>query len=316
MRTTVGFLFLPMTSGREIFSKRPLAVGDQIELLEARGLHIPDRERAARYLRFIGYYRLAVYSRPYQIGDDSGHAFRLGVSFDDILSLYVFDRQLRLLMMDAVERIEVAFRTVLNDHMSLKYGHQWYTESRHFQRANKDFDHLQFIRIVQKETGYNGIKAGSPVFCKSYYKKYCEPVLPPSWMVAEVLPIGAWSRVYSVLTQAEDRKAVSNSFRVRYELFGSWIHAVSYVRNVCAHHSLLWNAVFTVKPKLKGEFGFVERGDKFYAQAAVIQFLLKSISQQSMWGRRLKNHLEKCPLPYVEHMGFPEDWFNQELWLI
>jgi len=305
-----------MTSGRGIFSKLPLAVGDQIALLEARGLHIPDRARAERYLRFIGYYRLAVYCRPYQNGDESGHFFGPGVSFDDVLDLYVFDRQLRLLMMDAVERIEVAFRTVLNDHMSLKYGHQWYTDYRHFQRASKNFDHLQFIRLVQKETGYGGASAGGPVFCKAYFRKYCEPVLPPSWMVSEVLPIGAWSRVYSVLAEAEDRKVVSNSFHVRYELFGSWIHAVSHVRNICAHHSLLWNAVFTVKPKLKGEVGIVERGDKFYAQAAVIQYLLKSISQKSMWGSRLRAHLEKCPLPYSEHMGFPADWFKQDLWVL
>jgi len=198
--------------------------------------------------------------------------------------------------------------------MSLKYGHQWYTDHIHFQRPKKNFDHLQFIRMVQRETGYNGEKASGPVFCKSYYEKYCDPILPPSWMVSEVLPIGSWSRVYSVLTKPEDRKFISNSFNVRYELFGSWIHAVSYVRNICAHHSLLWNAVFTVKPKVKAGLGDVVRNDKFYAQAAVIQYLLRNISRNSTWAERLEAHLEMCPMPYHEFMGFPEGWSGQEPW--
>lgn len=302
-----------MTCGKEIFEKPPLSISGHIDLLKARGLQIADRDRAERYLKFIGYYRLGAYGRPYQVKGDPYHNFQPGVSFDDLLALYIFDRRLRLLAMDAIERIEVAFRTTVSDYMSLKYGHQWYTDYIHFQRQ-KNFNHLQFIRIIQKETGYNGQDNSGPVFCKAYYDKYCEPVLPPSWMVAEVLPIGAWSRVYSTITEPEDRKFISNSFKVRYELFGSWIHALSHVRNICAHHSLLWSAVFAVKPRLRYEFSSIGRDDKFYAQAIVIQHFLKHITSSSTWGRRLKEHVETCPLPYFQYMGFPEDWEHHSLW--
>lgn len=102
-----------------------------IEEWERRGLEIPDRQRAERYLEFISYYRLSAYTIPFQkIGE---HTFKSGTSFDDILMLYVFDRELRLLVMDAVERIEVAVRAQICNVHSLElgrdgdsYGAFWY----------------------------------------------------------------------------------------------------------------------------------------------------------------------------------------------
>lgn len=76
------------------FNKLPLSIDGQLELWQARGLTIPNAERARRYLSVISYYRLSAYSLPLQKAEE-GHAFRRGVSFDDILSLYVFDRELR-----------------------------------------------------------------------------------------------------------------------------------------------------------------------------------------------------------------------------
>ena len=74
-----------------------------VDRLADRGLIIPDRGRALRYLRHIGYYRLSPYTIPFQQGGTE-HLLRDGTSFDDVLDLYVFDRALRLLVMDALER--------------------------------------------------------------------------------------------------------------------------------------------------------------------------------------------------------------------
>ncbi|MFI3893222.1 Abi family protein [Kocuria rhizophila] len=78
-----------------------------VDQLVGRGLEIPDGQRAERYMRHIGYYRLSPYMIPFQTHDGS-HEFLPGATFDDVLGLYVFDRQLRLLVLDAVERVEAA----------------------------------------------------------------------------------------------------------------------------------------------------------------------------------------------------------------
>lgn len=297
---------------KQKFDKPPRSPAEQVDLLQERGLIIPDRAKAEHYITFIGYYRLAVYCRPYQLENDSGHLFQKGVCFDDVLNLYIFDRQLRLLTLDVVERIEVAFRAVLNDRMSMHYGCQWYADFVHFQRKKGKFNHLQFIDFVKKETGFGGSGSGPP-YCKAYYEKYDDPVLPPSWMVSETLTIGTWSRVYFALTKPADRKAISNRFNVRYELFGSWIHSVSGLRNICAHHSLLWNTTFTIKPKTTPDYKNIDNA-RYYAQAVILKHLLNTISPGTHWRDQLKRHVETCPLSYHEHMGFPQEWWKLAPW--
>ena len=73
---------------------------------------VEDQARAEHYLQFISYYRLRAYWLAFEVAADEGddHAFREGARFEDVLTLYVFDRQLRLLMLDAIERVEVAIR--------------------------------------------------------------------------------------------------------------------------------------------------------------------------------------------------------------
>jgi abortive infection bacteriophage resistance protein len=304
-----------MQRGKEIFSKPALSVKAQVSLLEKRGLVIADKWRVERYLRFIGYYRIAEYCKPYQVPGDAEHNFAEGVSFDDVLDLYVFDKRLRTLAMNQIERIEIALRTVINNHMSLKYGIDWFTDSMHFIRDNdkKKFNHLELMSIIKKETGYYNYKNGPP-FCRAFYQKYKDPVLPPNWMVAEILTLGTWSRIYSVLTDFADRKSISDSFSVRHRLFGSWIHAVSFVRNICAHHSVLWNTKFTIKPRFRYEFAGIKRNDLFYAQAVVIQQLIKGFINNPSWKEQLSNLLRTCPLSVEAYMGFPRHWEEDMIW--
>ena len=136
--------------GSLVYDKQPLSLEELVDRLMARGLHVPEPDRAARYLRHIGYYRLSPYAIPFrQAGTD--HTFRPGTGFDDLLDLYVFDRTLRLLVMDALERVEVAVRAALTDHMSTAHGDShWYTKARHFRDQSR---HAKLMRIIQEPRG-------------------------------------------------------------------------------------------------------------------------------------------------------------------
>ncbi len=95
------------------YTKPALTVDQQITLLESRGLTVKDIDKAQHYLQFINYYRLSGYSICFEQLDNGkrSHQFNPGTTFDDILALYNFDRHLRIHVMDAIERIEVAIRT-------------------------------------------------------------------------------------------------------------------------------------------------------------------------------------------------------------
>ena len=128
------------------YDKTPLNLDKLVGRLSERGLQIPDPDRAGRYLRHIGYYRLSPYTIPFQQGQPN-HLFREGTEFDDVLDLYVFDRALRLLVMDALERVEVAVRAALTDHMSTTYDDpHWYLNPEHFRDRGK---HTGLLKIVR-----------------------------------------------------------------------------------------------------------------------------------------------------------------------
>ena len=136
--------------GAETFAKPALPHQQLLQLWSDRGLIIPDPARAERYLRHIGYYRLSPYTIPYQVkrGRES-HEFRDNTSFDQVLDLYVFDRQLRLVVLDAVERVEVAVRALVTDVMSEHAGPHWYTDPGNFISTTK---HSWLIGEVAKQS--------------------------------------------------------------------------------------------------------------------------------------------------------------------
>ena len=131
------------------FAKPAIDIEAQIALLRSRGLTIADENYAHHYLQFIGYYRLSGYALVFQVNynADGSHRFHPGANFNDILDLYIFDRKLRLAVLDALERIEVAFRAALSHEMSISHGTHWFMDAAHFIPT---YDHAVFLGHVKK----------------------------------------------------------------------------------------------------------------------------------------------------------------------
>lgn len=109
------------------YNKAPLTYTEQIELLKSRGLIFSDERRAQRHLANISYYRLSAYMLPYKQSENGIilDTFRDGITWEMIYNLYVFDRKLRILVFDAIERLEIAIRTQIIYQLSHKYGSHW-----------------------------------------------------------------------------------------------------------------------------------------------------------------------------------------------
>lgn len=283
-------------------------------MMKTRGLDIPDERSAAFYLSCIGYYRLGGYFEHFQ--QPQSDQYVTGATFDDVLDLYIFDRELRLLVMDAIERIEVAFRVAMSNAMCMKYGAHWFMESNHFSSVS-GFNHRKFLKLIEQETGY-GKKDDNPrrtPFLNHYYSKYWWPKLPPSWMIIEVLSIGAWSRAYASLANPQDRLEIARQFSSRPEIFGSWFHSIAFLRNVCAHHLVLWNRTFTIHPSvLEVDGAALRETRKFYAFGALITKVLALISPRTGWAHRLHSLMAKHPNARPECMGFPDKWLSISFW--
>ncbi len=302
------------------FEKPSYTVEQHIDLLKSRGLTFLDEDRAKRYLLTIGYYRLSAYFLPFQTDTNK---FKTGTTFSDVLDLYIFDRKLRLHVMDALERIEVAVRSVLSDTLSNYYHPHWYIDKHLFKEIfrqvtppNTKSQYTIFKNKVVFHTGKNNLSNRNPS-CKHYYETYTDPELPPSWMIIEVLPMGTWSRVYENIEKGKIRQKVSKFFSFKTNDFAGWLHSLTLIRNNCAHHSRFWNSTFP--PKAKNIAHYTHTGiplDTPYANLALIHAFLSSFTRNASWSKKLHTLLQQCPLDIHYHMNFPQDWDQVPFWRI
>jgi len=270
--------------------------------LQGRGLLIPDPVRALQVLEYVGYYRLLIYMRSLQV-PGSPKLFASGVTFDDVLSLYEFDRQLRLLCLDGIERVEVALRAAIVSQVAVPHGSHFYLDYRAFEKAEY---YVEFFNVATKVRN-QGID--------HYRAKYDHPPFPPIWAIMEALTYGQLSHLFSRLALPH-RKQIALRFGFDESVLVSWFRSLNVLRNMCAHHNRLWNFPLLVdKPKaakrLKDELAAT---DRFYARAVVLSTLLDTTGHGDEWRRRLVMLLARYPIVETGSMGFPADWRSRSLW--
>lgn len=318
--------------GSKTYDKPPLSHDELLERLKSRGLFVSDDNRALRYLGRIGYYRLTAYMVPFQL-PNSDHQFKPGASFDDILYHYIFDRRLRLLVLDAIERIEVAIRAAITDAMSERHDDPfWYTNSKHFARADQHATMLSKVREsckiqLQRRPENEGDHLNYPSALEHYLTTYGEPELPPSWLVTQELTIGSLDKMFSALKHSEQER-ISASLNLRAPLLRSWLLTLVRLRNVCAHHARLWNIALGVAPATPrspnvpwvrdtGQIGNSAEGPaRLYRALVVIQSLMHQISPESSWAGRLWELLGEFDEIPKRAMGMPEAWEDDEFWSV
>lgn len=317
------------------YAKPHLSFADQVSLLAQRGLGITDAWQAERHLARIGYYRLKDYLHPLRLSrqtvapDGSRYTevleeFRPGTTFTHAVQLYVFDKRLRLLMADAIERIEVALRVDVA-----------YTLGKNDAFAHRNIAFLDPKRSVVPQGGgtrhqqwlqrADESEARSRAdMVQQFRSKYAPPL--PIWMAVETWDFGALSQLVN-MAHPSDRAVMSRKYDLSDpQVLTSWIRALSHVRNVCAHHSRLWNHPLVSQPKVpKGNdaplvqhistYGMT--ATRIYAAAAVAQHFLRIVHPNSSWKTRLIDHWNRFPvIPGVNagQAGFLPTWRSHQLW--
>jgi abortive infection bacteriophage resistance protein len=269
------------------FNKLPKTVDEQIQLLQSRGMEIDDLEQARHYLSHINYYRLAGYWIPFESNHQT-HQFKRGTNFNQVISLYDFDRELRLLVLDAIERIEVSFRTQFTYFMAHNHGTHSYLDAN--LARNKKYWEYNLKRLKDQ------INQSDELFIKHYQNKYSRPDLPPIWSVCEIMSFGTLSRWFRNLSPMPTRKAISAKYQIDNKVLESIMHHLTSLRNICAHHSRLWNRKFTVtlkspkKPQeLVNNFNLNTSQDqerRIYNTLVLLAWFSGIVSPASSWGKK------------------------------
>jgi len=303
-----GFLFLWALKMQ--FNKPATTFDDQIKLLESRGMVFGNKETAKYYLSHLNYYRIGAYWLHYET-DHGSHSFKHGTRFEDVVTLYVFDRELRLLVMDAIERIEVSVRTHLAYELALTYGPHAYLDKTLFKDKNYD----DCLEKLEEE-----INRSKETFIEHYKTTYTSPAQPPIWAVVEVMSFGQLSFWYSNIKNRKDRKKIANYYNIDDKVLASFLHHLSYVRNICAHHGRLWNRKLVIKPNIPKHPSKLTNAINantvgyLYNTLVMLEYMMNIISPEHHWSLKLKHLINKNRLVNVKHMGFPGDWTDEPIW--
>jgi abortive infection bacteriophage resistance protein len=295
------------------YNKEAVSIADQVIRLKSRGLSIPDDMKAVSYLSNISYYRLRAYTYPFQDNTDPNHPFISKICFDEIINLYVFDRRFRLLMLDALEKIEISMRTLIIYNWAMNHGSHWHQNDALF-RNSVQFDND--CTRLNLEVGRS-----TEAFIEHYKTKYTHPSDPPSWMSLEVSSFGLLSLIFRNLKLGAEKKAVVNYYGLKdVGVLESWMHSFSNIRNICAHHGRLWNRRLTAHIKLPSHPAntFIHNRNiypyKVYAALCCIKYVLDIISPGHSFPQKLKSLMSTCPLAQEKEMGFPSQWEQESFW--
>ena len=324
------------------YGKPWLSIAEQIDKLQDRGVEVGSRTHAATLLHAVGYYRLTGYLYPFResevVDDEDGsvlvriyNRYRPGTSLEHAAAIIDFDRSLRLLVLDGVERIEVSLRMQLGYQLGKvsPFAHLHresfvetftapYTDPDTGTPTSKHAEWLTRVQVRQESS--------DEAFVAHFREKYDGRM--PIWALTEILEMGHIARLYAGLNRnlASD---IAAAYGVpTKKIMTSWMASVNYVRNVAAHHARLFNRKLVSAPARppRGQVPLLDhlRDETtaksvfgVYNSLAVIAYLLGAIDQRDTWVEDLRRLMEQFPARSdfdTTTLGMPGDWRELEIW--
>jgi len=296
-------------------NKPAFTIASQIALLKQRGMLFKNEGAATHFLLNISYYRLKGYWWDMQTNLNL-HSFNPGTYFEDIIDRYNFDRHLRLILFDAIERIEIALRTKMIYHFSVSYGGLWYLNGNLFANA---VIHQQSLTDLQKE-----FDRSQEIFIKDQKQRF-PAENADAWKILEIASMGTLSKLYKNIShQLPEKSAISKEMGLNlHSELSSWLEAITYVRNITAHHSRLWSRNMVKRP--------VERlnnpsGDWFSSALQPVQskkpfliiscmlYLCNAVTPNHHIKIKLLQLFAANPTIPTYKLGFLNNWNQQPLW--
>lgn len=307
---------------------------EQLELLRSRGLQVSDEQAALRCLERIGYYRLSAYWYPFRVfrhvQDPGTHAlttvrtdeFVRDTHFSDAYELYLFDKKLRLLVLDAMERIEIALRVDAAYELgrSGAFAHLG-TEALHAV-ASKTNRRTGRTRYEEWRSRFDSLLDRSKEDFVEHYRERHGADLP-IWVAVEVMDFGSVSQLFSMMKVSALRNIADKYGVPDTRVLLGWLRSLNYLRNLAAHHSRLWNRNVIDQPVLCGP-SELEWCDAFIGQPslvakpflllAIARHMLRALFPETRWAARVAEHLNHFPRQQssrklsLTDMGAPDGW--------
>jgi len=210
------------------------------------------------------------------------------IAFDRIMSFYRWEENLRFFLFKILSFIEISFRsTVVYEMLAITKDPFWYIERPLF----KDKLYENNLREIEKSVKTTGDKD-----VLDFRRQFGKDAALPCWILAEFVSFGKWSRLLGSLKKRMQIRKIANRLGILPENLVSWVRSLATLRNLCAHHSSLWNRHIPNSPngKIIEEQGW--NRDLLGSRLFVISvFLNKHFIKREDFLSDLNKIIEECP---------------------
>lgn len=292
-------------------------IDEQIEILKGKGLIICDVDYTKEVLLRENYFFIMGYRHVF-LKKDSSRKFIDGTTFEEVYSLFVFDRMFRNIIFKNILIVENNYKSILSYTLSKSYG---YKEKDYLNVSNFDDDKEKIrqindlIRKIKRQFRVNGKQHGAT----SHYMDNYGYI--PLWIGIKVISFGLMSEMYSILKYG-DKESVANIYKVLPEELETYLPILANYRNLCAHEDIVfdhftqreipdtkYHSILNIDKNIDG---YTNGKNDIFALIIILKRLLTDVDFKMMMNEinyeldRLSGKISSIKIEDVtERMGFP-----------
>lgn len=302
-----------------MIEKQFRTLDEQIEILRSKNLIINNEEYAKEILLRENYFFINGYR--HLLLSSNNKNFKTGTTFEELYSIFLFDRTFRNICFKNLLIIENNFKSITSYQLSKKYGYKEreYLKAKNFtKRPEKRKQVNDLLKKMQRQIRANGNQHTAT----QHYS--CNYGYIPLWILVKVLSFGIVSEMYSIL-KTDDQIAISSIYDLDNETFSDYLPILANYRNLCAHEEILYEnrtqkfIEDTIYHKMldipKNKCEYVYGKNDLFALLIIMKQLLEKSKFNSMIIEMenaistLSYNLSTISINDVlDRMGFPYNW--------
>lgn len=303
-----------------MISKKFKTLDEQIQIMEHKGLIISDKERTKEVLLRENYFFLNGYRHLF-VKSQTDKTFIAGTTFEELHSLFLFDRQFRNIIFKNLLVIENNIKSIISYQLSKKYG---YKESEYLKAKNFNNSPLktrQVQDLIKKMKRQVRVNAKQHSATSHYINNYG---YIPLWILVKVLSFGIVGELFAIL-KIEDQEAIADLYKLDVETLSVYLPILSNYRNLCAHEDIVfenrtqrliddtvYHSILGID-RMDGEYIYGK--DDIFALIIIIKQMLRDNEFKDMVLEiehaleNLEYNLKTISIDKVlDRMGFPKNW--------
>ena len=202
-----------------------------INFLKQKNIIFKNENEALNIINKYGYY--SIINSYKQIFKNSDGSYKENVSFEEIYSLFIFDKNIKHIFLKYILEIELIIRNLLGNQISKVYGINGYLN------VNKLDNKVKLEtreKIIEKINNSINESYGMHNAITHYKDKY--GFIPP-FVLVKILTFGVISSYYGILKQS-DKQAISKYFKISDNELKGLLKCLTTIRNKSAHSDLLF----------------------------------------------------------------------------